>query len=220
MLFGLLAIHSSWKKHVLSGVALGLGFLAKEMALYYAAAIVCCGCCRRARSPVQSIRYRGRDPHADGGSVRMVVPLLQHSIQYVIAFAVDSSTEWTDVEYWVNPWYYIFEKLPVDLGVMASSSAWRVLVLGFDFRRRFCPQAVGGRTLDDVMPVWFLAILLTGVHPVQRRPRQGGLVYQPALPVARSASRARPCMPFCAGWRMECDGSRQSARVLRPRGPA
>lgn len=111
--FGLLAIHFFLaRKHVLSGVALGLGFLAKEMALYYAAAIVLLWLFEgRGR---QSIRIVGVIPMLTAVVSGWWYLFFTQSIHNVI-LAVTGSSEGAE-RGWLNPWYYMFAKFPVDLG--------------------------------------------------------------------------------------------------------
>ncbi len=113
VLFGLLAIHGFLtRRSLLCGVALGLGFLAKEMALYYALAICV----------LWILEGKGRRPIREV----IVVPILavlasawwylffSQSTLHVL-YAVTGSPKRVEPG-WQNPWYYFFEKLPVDLG--------------------------------------------------------------------------------------------------------
>ena len=162
VLFGLLAIYAFQKKRFLySGLALGLAFLAKEMAMFYAAGVAILWFLQAPRDR----RFR------DLLTVALVSVaasawwylLFSVSIKYFLAFAINSSTQWTDVDNWAQPWYYFLQKLPVDLGyhgVLLCLAG--LLALGLDFRRRFARKPWAERTLDDIMPVWFLAVLLIG----------------------------------------------------------
>ena len=162
VLFGLLAVYAFWKKRLYySGLALGLAFLAKEVAMFYAAGIAVLWFLQAPRDR----RFRDLFIVAVVSIVASAwwYLLFSISIKYFIAFAVDSSTEWTDVNIWAKPWYYFLQKLPVDLGYHGLVLCLvGLLVLGFDFRRRFSGKPWAERTMDDVMPVWFLPILLTG----------------------------------------------------------
>lgn len=113
VLFGLLAIHYFLsRRYVMSGAVLGLSFLAKEMALFYALAILVAWMLEgRNRRPIREV---------------IVVPVLAFvaSAWWYVFFsqstlhvlqAVAGSSHRVEPG-WQNPWYYFFEKLPVDLG--------------------------------------------------------------------------------------------------------
>ena len=162
VLFGLLAIYAFQKKrHLYSGLALGLAFLAKEVAMFYAAGIAILWF-------LQEPRHRRFGDLFAVALVSILVSawwylLFSVSIEYFIAFAVNSSTQWTDVETWAQPWYFFLQKLLVDLGpVGILLCVVGLLVLEFDFHRRFAQKPWTERIRDDVMPAWFLAVLLTG----------------------------------------------------------
>ena len=162
VLFGLLAVYAFYRNRPLySGLALGLAFLAKEVAMFYAAGIAVLWFLQ----PPNVRRFRDLLMLA---AVAIMASawwyiLFSISIQYFIAFAMDSSTRWTDVETWAQPWSYFLQKLPLDLGHSGVFLCLAgLLALRFDFRRRFSHKPWAERTLDDVMPVWFLPILLVG----------------------------------------------------------
>lgn len=162
VLFGLLSVYAFQKKrHVYSGLALGLAFLAKEVAMFYAVGIAILWF-------LQAPRHRRFGDLFAVALISILVSawwylLFSVSIEYFIAFAVNSSTQWTDVETWAQPWYFFLQKLPVDLGLPGILLCVAgLLALAFDFRRRFAQKPWAERSRDDVMPVWFLAILLTG----------------------------------------------------------
>lgn len=162
VLFGLVAVYAFYKDRPLfSGLALGCSFLAKEMAMFYAAGIAVLWFLQSPK--VRRVRDLLLVVVVTFATAAWWYFLFSISIQYFIAFATNSSTRWTDVETWTQPWYYFIRKLPLDIGfagVLLCVAG--LLFLALDFRRRFALKPWAERTLDDVMPVWFLPVLLVG----------------------------------------------------------
>ena len=162
VLFGLLAILAFQKKrHPYCGLMLGLAFLSKEVAMFYAAGIAILWF-------LQAPRDRRVVDLLTVAIISILVSAWWYlffsiSIKYFLAFAVDSSTRWTDVDIWAQPWSFFLEKLPVDLGWVGVFLCLAGLIaFEFEFRRRRILNPWAERTRNDVMPVWFLIILLTG----------------------------------------------------------
>ena len=115
VLFGVLSILFYLRgRPLISGVFMGLAFLSKEMAVFYAG-----GLCL--------LWLIGGERKQKGRELLLVAVVtvavsawwffgFSTTMKYFVAFVTDSSTQETDVWQWARPWHYFLSRLPVDLG--------------------------------------------------------------------------------------------------------
>lgn len=110
-LFGLVAIWLFLKGRPLySGLALGISFLAKELALFYTGVLVFLWLEGRRRRAFRDLAAVGIVTALTAGWWYI---LFSNSVKAVWRFLTDPTNEETKT--WFRPWYYFLEKLPVDL---------------------------------------------------------------------------------------------------------
>lgn len=120
-LFGLLAILLFVKRRWLyAGLALGLAFLAKELALFYAGVLFLLWWMDRTRVRFRELAAIYGVAAATAGWWFL---LFSNSVKAVWRFLTDPGN--METQAWTRPWYYFFEKLPLDL------DAWGVLLAIF-----------------------------------------------------------------------------------------
>ena len=113
VLFGLLALYFFVaRKPLLSGAALGLALLAKEMAVFYAITLILLWL-------MQGSRRSTRDLLVVLGLAALISAwwylAFSVSIRYFVAFALGRNTG-TDVGIWAEPWHFFIRLVPEDLG--------------------------------------------------------------------------------------------------------
>ena len=109
--FGLVAILFFLQGRLLySGLALGVAFLAKELAIFYAGVVFILWLYDRCKRPFRQLAAVGVVASAAAGWWYL---LFSNSVKAVWRFLTDPTNEETKT--WFRPWYYFLEKLPVDL---------------------------------------------------------------------------------------------------------
>lgn len=114
--FGLVALLLFIERwDMLSGAALGLAFLSKETAAFYAIAIFLLWLARRSNRRVVDLAVCAGTTVLVAGWWYVA---FSGSVHYFVAFVGDLKTIQTGVQIWTRPWHYYLLKLMVNLGVL------------------------------------------------------------------------------------------------------
>ncbi|MFH0953521.1 MAG: glycosyltransferase family 39 protein [Verrucomicrobiota bacterium] len=115
ILFGLLAVHAFVRRRApLAGLLLGLAFLGKETALFYAMAVGVLWLFRE--RPERRIRDLVLIGVLAGVTSGWWYLGFSTALRYFLAFVTGLPLAATDISVWTRPWYFYLKLLPLDLG--------------------------------------------------------------------------------------------------------